>query len=64
MAEAKAFAKARGWRSLEVTTPPLPQFDKSLAFYERERFYISGELRFNRTNTAPIAPQNQTLKTH
>lgn len=42
VAEAKAFAKARGWRRLEVTTPPLPQFDKTLAFYEREGFSISG----------------------
>ena len=33
---------ARGWKRLEVTTPPLPQFDKTLAFYEREGFAISG----------------------
>jgi hypothetical protein len=27
---------------LEVTTPPLPQFDIALAFYERESFEITG----------------------
>jgi len=32
----------RGWTRLEVTTPPLPQFDKTLAFYEREGFAITG----------------------
>jgi len=31
-----------GWKRLEVTTPPLPQFDNTLAFYEREGFAITG----------------------
>ena len=39
---AKSFGVARGWKRLEVTTPPLPQFDKTLAFYEREGFAITG----------------------
>ena len=39
---AKELATARGWKRLEVTTPPLPQFDKTRAFYEREGFSISG----------------------
>jgi ribosomal protein S18 acetylase RimI-like enzyme len=38
----KAFGHARGWKRLEVTTPPLPQFDATLAFYEREGFAVSG----------------------
>ncbi len=38
----KAFGNARGWKRLEVTTPPLPVFDATLAFYEREGFEISG----------------------
>jgi len=42
VAAAKSFGKARGWTRLEVTTPPLPQFDKTLAFYEREGFAITG----------------------
>src|SRR5512139_639704 len=42
VSEAKAFGLSRGWTRLEVTTPPLPQFDKTLAFYEREGFAITG----------------------
>jgi GNAT superfamily N-acetyltransferase len=42
VAQAKSFGKSRGWTRLEVTTPPLPQFDKTLAFYEREGFAITG----------------------
>ncbi|HEX6733304.1 MAG TPA: GNAT family N-acetyltransferase [Azonexus sp.] len=42
LSRAKAFGRSRNWTRLEVTTPPLPQFDKTLAFYEREGFSISG----------------------
>ncbi len=42
LAQAKSFAASRGWSRLEVTTPPLPWFDRTLAFYEREGFAISG----------------------
>ncbi|MBF6057084.1 GNAT family N-acetyltransferase [Thiomicrorhabdus heinhorstiae] len=38
----KTHGKQQGWKRLEVTTPPLPQFDKTLAFYQREGFQISG----------------------
>ncbi|MGD9968848.1 MAG: GNAT family N-acetyltransferase [Sulfuricurvum sp.] len=38
----KDFGNERGWKRLEVTTPPLPQFDATLSFYEREGFEISG----------------------
>ncbi len=40
--QAKTFGNSRGWKRLEVTTPPLPQFDKTMAFYEREGFAIAG----------------------
>ncbi|MHB8481486.1 MAG: GNAT family N-acetyltransferase [Nitrospiria bacterium] len=40
--QAKTFGNSRAWKRLEVTTPPLPQFDKTLAFYEREGFSITG----------------------
>ncbi|BBP01412.1 GNAT family N-acetyltransferase [Sulfuriferula nivalis] len=39
---AKKFGKTRDWKRLEVTTPPLPQFDKTIAFYEREGFTVAG----------------------
>ena len=42
VSRAKSFGASRGWTRLEVTTPPLPQFDRTLAFYEREGFAISG----------------------
>ena len=43
--QAKSFGASRGWTRLEVTTPPLPQFDRTLAFYKREGFTISGGLK-------------------
>jgi GNAT superfamily N-acetyltransferase len=42
MSEARSFGTSRGWKRLEVTTPPLPQFDRALAFYEREGFAVTG----------------------
>lgn len=42
MDQAKAFGKSRAWTRLEVTTPPLPQYDKTLSFYERMGFAVTG----------------------
>jgi GNAT superfamily N-acetyltransferase len=42
ISQARSFGTSRGWKRLEVTTPPLPQFDRTLAFYEREGFAITG----------------------
>ena len=42
MSDARSFGTSRGWKRLEVTTPPLPQFDKTPAFYEREGFAVTG----------------------
>ena len=39
---AKKFAKESSFTRLEVTTPPLPEFDKTLSFYERDGFSITG----------------------
>ena len=38
----KEFGRQQGWTRLEVTTPPLPEFQRTLEFYEREGFCISG----------------------
>ena len=38
----RVFGEKRGWTRLEVTTPPLPQFDKTIEFYEKEGFEITG----------------------
>jgi GNAT superfamily N-acetyltransferase len=42
LSQAKSFGTKRGWTRLELTTPPLPAFERTLAFYEREGFAISG----------------------
>lgn len=42
LAEARRFGEAHGWTRLEVTTPPLPEFDRTVAFYEREGFSVTG----------------------
>ncbi len=39
---ATEFSLQRGWRRLEVTTPPLPQFDSTLRFYQANGFTVSG----------------------
>ncbi|NTU53392.1 MAG: GNAT family N-acetyltransferase [Chlorobiaceae bacterium] len=36
------FGKSLCWKRLEVTTPPLPEFDRTLAFYEQEGFEVTG----------------------
>ncbi|ODT46270.1 MAG: GNAT family N-acetyltransferase [Nitrospira sp. SCN 59-13] len=40
--EATRVARSKNWARLEVATPPLPQFDRTLAFYERQGFSVSG----------------------
>ncbi|HET7059537.1 MAG TPA: GNAT family N-acetyltransferase [Nitrospiraceae bacterium] len=42
LTEAKRVGTTKGWRRLEVTTPPLPQFERTMAFYQRQGFNISG----------------------
>lgn len=42
MSQAKSFGVEQGWKRLEVTTPPLPEFNRTMAFYEREGFAVSG----------------------
>ncbi len=39
---AKQLGTSKGWTRLEVTTPPLPQYDRTLKFYEQEGFSIAG----------------------
>ena len=42
LGQARRLGQSRGWHRLEVSTPPLSQFDRTLAFYQREGFSISG----------------------
>ncbi len=40
--EAKKFGKEKGWKRLEVTTPPIEEFSRTLEFYQKEGFAIAG----------------------
>ncbi|WP_141432102.1 GNAT family N-acetyltransferase [Bacillus sp. 03113] len=42
------FAKEKEWKRLEVCTPPLPEFDRTLGFYEKEGFEITGGRKMKR----------------
>ncbi|MBO1924794.1 GNAT family N-acetyltransferase [Thiomicrorhabdus sp. 6S3-12] len=42
------YGRGQGWKRLEVTTPSLPEFDKTLAFYQREGFEITGGRKLKR----------------
>ena len=34
ISEVKRYGKSRGWSCIELCTPPLPEFDRTLAFYK------------------------------
>ena len=40
--KASDFARSKNWQRLEVTTPPLPEFDRTLDFYQSHGFEIAG----------------------
>lgn len=40
--KAVEFAEKRDWKRIEVTTPPLPEFERTLNFYQKNKFEISG----------------------
>lgn len=42
LAAAREHGKSRGWTRLEVTTPPLPEFERTLHFYQSNGFSIAG----------------------
>lgn len=42
LAAVEALGRQLGWRRIEVCTPPLPAFERSLSFYERHGFAIAG----------------------
>lgn len=37
-----AYGRRQGWTRLELCTPPLPEFDRTVAFYERNGFEVTG----------------------
>lgn len=42
LSEVKRYGETRGWTRLEVTTPPLPQFERTMKFYTSQGFHASG----------------------
>jgi GNAT superfamily N-acetyltransferase len=40
---------AQGWTRLELCTPPLPEFERTLAFYERNGFEVTGGRKMKAT---------------
>lgn len=42
LAAAREHGLSRGWTRLEVTTPPLPEFERTLHFYQTHSFSIAG----------------------
>ncbi len=54
------FAKEKGWRRIEVTTPPLPEFDRALSFYKNNGFEITGGRKLKVEISMPNKKINQT----
>ncbi len=46
--KAQQIARTRGWRRLELCTPPLPEFERTLAFYQRHGFEVTGGRKMKR----------------
>ncbi|WP_447968422.1 N-acetyltransferase family protein [Nitrospira sp. M1] len=42
IAAVKDYGKQKGWKRLEVTTPPLPTFRRTFSFYQKVGFDVSG----------------------
>jgi GNAT superfamily N-acetyltransferase len=42
------YGRSRGWRRLELCTPPLPEFARSLEFYEHNGFEVTGGRKMKR----------------
>lgn len=40
--------RSRGWTRLELCTPPLPEFERALTFYERNGFTVTGGRKMKR----------------
>lgn len=45
---AAAHAQNSGWKRLELCTPPLPEFDRTLDFYEKNGFEVTGGRKMKR----------------
>lgn len=52
LAKVTEHAKSLGWKRLELCTPPLPEFERTINFYEENRFEVTGgrKMKFVVTN--------------
>lgn len=48
LTRAAAIARDRGWRRLELCTPPLPAFERTLSFYQANGFEVTGGRKMKR----------------
>ena len=44
-------ARSKGWKGLELCTPPLPEFQRALEFYEDNGFEVTGGRKMKRVFT-------------
>ncbi len=48
MDDIATYAKQRKWKRLELCTPPVPEFDRTVAFYKGNGFDITGGYKMKR----------------
>lgn len=48
--EIARFAQQKEWRRLELCTPPLPEFEATVSFYQANGFEITGGYKMKRTS--------------
>ncbi len=44
-----AYARQKGWTRLELCTPPIPAFEPTVHFYQKNGFEITGGYKMTRT---------------
>lgn len=49
ISEIVRFAKSKKWKRLELCTPPLPEFNRTVAFYRANGFEITGGRKMKRS---------------
>ncbi|MEM7343830.1 MAG: GNAT family N-acetyltransferase [Chloroflexota bacterium] len=47
--EIVTFARGKAWKRLELCTPPVPEFDRTVTFYRSNGFEITGGYKMKRT---------------
>ena len=45
------FSKGKGWKRLELCTPPIPEFNRTVDFYKSNGFEITGGYKMKRPLT-------------